>query len=250
MKISGKNKTVLAVVAHPDDVEFGCGATMAKLSSEGAKLIFVISTQGDRGSRGHEFEKENLITSRKEEQHNAAKILGASEVVFLDEPDGGLIADLTFKEKIVKLIRKYKPNMIFTHDPSWFYRAGDSSRSAYRSNPKTGASINHNDHRETGKAVLDAVYPLARDLSSFPGHKDEGLTPHTVEEVFLFNQQDANYFFDVSKFADKKVDSIKAHKSQIDNPEELEKRTKERMKNLGKKHKYKYAEGFVYLKFS
>ena len=238
-KTSGKGKTVMAVVAHPDDVEFGCGATMAKLSSEGARLIFVIATQGDRGSRAHEFGKDELISSRKNEQAAAARILGADEVIFLDEPDGGLIADLRFKEKVVKLIRKFKPEMIFTHDPSWFYR----------SDLKKGASINHNDHRETGKAVLDAVYPLARDLLSFPEHSKEGLTPHHVEEVFLFNQQDANIYFDVTKHFAKKIDSINAHKSQIDQPEEMAKRITKRMSEIGKKAKLKYAESFVYLKF-
>jgi LmbE family N-acetylglucosaminyl deacetylase len=239
-KISGKDKVVMAVVAHPDDVEFGCGATMARLSDEGAELIFVISTQGDRGSRAHNFGKEELVISRKKEQSDAAQILGAKEVIFLDEPDGGLMADLRFKEKVVKLVRKYKPNMIFTHDPSWFYRT----------DLKNGASINHNDHRETGKAVLDAVYPLARDLSSFPEHNEEGLTPHHVEEVFLFNQQEANYYFDVTKYVNKKIDSIKAHTSQIDQPEEMAKRIKKRLAEIGKKAKMKYAEGFVYLFFN
>src|SRR5689334_21388678 len=113
------SKTSLAIGAHPDDIEFGCGATMAKLHSEGAKLYFVVCTDGNRGSRQHQFEKSALVQNRKLEQKAAAEILGAEEVLFLDEEDGNLISDINFKEKIVRIVRKVKPDMIFTHDPSW-----------------------------------------------------------------------------------------------------------------------------------
>ena len=156
---SYKGKVVLAIGAHPDDIEFGCGGTMAKLAAEGARLYFAVATDGNRGSRQHEFEKSALVASRKQEQQVAAKLLGASEVIFLDEEDGNLMADLSFKEKVVRLVRRIKPDMIFTHDPQWYYRQNEDGT----------ASVNHNDHRACGVAVLDTVYPLARDLQSFTG---------------------------------------------------------------------------------
>src|SRR5690606_23917511 len=145
MSMSFKNKTILAIGAHPDDIEFGCGGTMAKLAAEGANLHFVVVTDGNRGSRQHEVEKQALIASRKQEQAAAAKVLGATEVIFLDEEDGNLIADISLKEKIVRVVRKIKPDAIFTHDPDWFYRINDDG----------ATTINHNDHRACGIAVID-----------------------------------------------------------------------------------------------
>lgn len=241
MKNIFKNKIVLAIGAHPDDIEFGCGATMAKLSSQGAKLYFVVCTDGNRGSRQTKIEKLELIKNRREEQLNAAKILGALEVFFLEEEDGNLIADINFKEKIVRMIRKLKPDMIFTHDPSWFYRINQTNGKAW---------VNHTDHRSCGEAVLDAVYPLARDLQSFPDHVQEGLDPHIVPEAYLFNFSDPKFFFDVTGFENQKINSILAHKSQIDNPNGLSKNMLDHLKKLGKKPKVKSAEGFTRLIFN
>lgn len=229
-------KVVLAIGAHPDDVEFGCGATMAKLASEGHILYFVIATQGNRGSRARTFAPQELIDSRKKEQLQAAKILGAKEVLFLDHEDGNLSADIDLKEEIVRLIRKLRPEIVFTHDPAWFYRFDEGF-----------SSVNHNDHRETGKAVSDAVYPLSRDLLSFPHHVDEGLTPHTVREVYLYGPDKPNHFEDVTEFVDLKLQSIFAHKSQIDKPDEVGKRVQDRLEKFGRQSKTKYAEAFVKL---
>jgi LmbE family N-acetylglucosaminyl deacetylase len=235
-----KDKVVLAIGAHPDDVEFGCGATMAYLHQQGATLYFAIATDGNRGSRQHAFEKSQLVESRKKEQLDAAKILGASEVLFLDEEDGNLVGDIQFKEKIVRLIRKLKPDMVFTHDPSWFYQIREDG----------SASVNHTDHRECGKAVLDAVYPLARDLQSFPDHIQEGMDAHIVPEVYLFNWDIPNFVFDVTTSIDAKIASIVAHKSQIDDPAAIEKRMRDRHANTGKIKGYQYGEGFTQLVFS
>lgn len=229
-------KVVLAIGAHPDDVEFGCGATMAKLAAEGHTLYFVVATQGNRGSRTRDFKVDELINSRKKEQLEATKVLGAKEVIFLDYEDGNLCSDINFKEKIVKLIRKLKPDMVFTHDPNWFYRSD-----------LDGDFVNHSDHRECGKAVLDAVYPLSRDLLSFPHHIDEGLTPHTVKELYLYFPEKPNHYFDVTNFIDKKLEAINLHKSQIDNPDEVNKRMKARSVLIGRQAKCKYAEAFVRL---
>ncbi len=239
MNTSYKDKVVLAIGAHPDDIEFGCGGTMAKLAADGATLYFAVATDGNRGSRQHEFEKSALVASRKQEQADAAKILGATEVIFLDEEDGNLLADLSFKEKVVRLVRRIKPDMIFTHDPNWYYRQNDDGT----------ASVNHNDHRACGVAVLDTVYPLARDLQSFPDHAVEGLMPHITPELYLWTFDQPGFAFDITNHFKTKIQSIGAHKSQIDDLETVTKRMKARHQQLGKLSDLEMAECFIRLVF-
>lgn len=232
-------KILLVVGAHPDDPEFGCGATVAKYIKQGAIAYYVISTDGNRGSRQHSIENKDLVKERRQEQQNAAKIIGIKETYFLDHEDGNLTADIKLKEEIAKIIRKIKPDIVFTHDPSWFY--------AFRAD---GAFINHNDHRKTGEATLDAVYPLARDRASFPEHLEQGLTPYTVKEVLLFNSgnpNDPNYFEDVEDTIDIKTQAFMEHKSQVDDPVKIKNWIEKISTDLGKKAGYKYAEGFTRL---
>lgn len=224
------------MAAHPDDPEFGCGATVAKYVREGAKAYYIVCTNGNRGSRHLTIDQEELVKARHDEQKNAADIIGVTETFFLDHEDGDLIADITLKEEIVRIVRKLKPDMIFTHDPSWIYKIREDR-----------ASINHNDHRQTGIATLDCVYPLARDLASFPEHSDQGLEPHKVEEVYLFNFDDPNFFVDIEQTLDTKIEAILAHKSQIDDPKQTRGWLTERATKLGEKSGNKLAEGFTKL---
>lgn len=229
-------KVILVIAAHPDDPEFGCGATVAKFVKEGAVAYYIVCTNGSRGSRHHEVESKKLVASRRKEQEEAAKIIGVKETFFLDNEDGNLIADLALKEQIVRIIRKLKPDLIFTHDPSWFYRVGEDS-----------ASINHNDHRQTGIATLDSVYPLSRDLASFPEHSLEGLTPHKVPEVCLFSFDNPNFYVDVTETIEIKIKAILAHKSQIDEPDQVSERIRKRSRELGERSGHQFAEGFTKL---
>jgi LmbE family N-acetylglucosaminyl deacetylase len=229
-------KVILVVAAHPDDPEFGCGATVAKYVKEGARAYYVICTNGCRGSRDHHFEQDKLVEDRVKEQKKAADIIGVTETFFLDHEDGDLVCDINLKEELVRIIRKLKPDMIFTHDPSWFYKVGEE-----------GTTINHNDHRQTGIATLDCVYPLARDLASFPRHSEEGLTPHKVEEIYLFNFDEPNFFVDVDEFFEIKFQAILAHKSQIDDPAKTRSWIERIATKFGEKSGHKYAEGFTRL---
>lgn len=241
MNKSYANKKVLAFGAHPDDIEFACGATMAMLADAGAEVHFVIITDGNRGSRQHSFEKKDLVASRQTEAENAASILGAKSFLFLEEEDGNLIADIAFKERIVRAIRTIKPDMVFGHDPSWYYSNLE----------KGGAAVNHTDHRAAGEAVIDAVYPLARDLQSFPDQILEGLDAHVVPELYLFSHGvEPNFAFDVTGFVETKIKSIHAHVSQIDDPEGLAKRMTDRAEEVGKRHGFKHGEAFTQLLFT
>lgn len=232
-----KDKTIMVIAAHPDDPEFAFGGTVSKWIKEGAKAIYVICTKGNRGSSDTKISPAKLTSIRQQEQQAAAKIIGADQVIFLDYNDGELVADLSLKEKLVRLIRKFKPDIVFSHDPSYFYF-------------KKRGFINHTDHRACGEAVLDAAYPLARDLLSFPHHSEEGLTPHKVTEIYLANFEDPDFFVDVSQTVKTKIQAIMAHKSQVAHRQDLDKNIRRWLAENGKVHGYKFAESFRHLKLT
>ncbi len=235
-KLDFKNKVVLVVGAHPDDNDFGAGATVAKAASQGAEIIYLIATTGQRGSSDASMTPELLSKMRKKEQEDAAGALGVREVHFLEYVDGELVPDIKLKEHVVIFIRRYKPDMVFTMDPSFFYF-------------KSYGFVNHSDHRAIGEATLDACYPLARDLLSFPEHGQAGLKPHKVKELLLhsFVPGNANFYIDVTNSFQTKIRALSLHQSQVSDPPSLEQRMRERAEAAGKLAGCKYAEAFVRL---
>lgn len=235
--INFKGKTILAVGAHPDDNDFGFGATVAKAAKAGAKVIYLLATNGQRGSSNKRLNPETLSKIRIREQKEAAKVLGVKIVHFMGYNDGELDPNIQLKEEIVRFIRQYEPDMVFTSDPSRFYF-------------KEYGFINHADHRAIGEATLDAVYPLARDLLSFPEHRKIGLKPHKVKELFMpsFLPEDANYFIDVTNTFETKIKALSCHKSQIKSVKALRERMGSRAAIIGKKAGFKFAEAFIRLK--
>jgi LmbE family N-acetylglucosaminyl deacetylase len=234
--IDFKGRMILVVGAHPDDNDFGAGATVAFAAKEGAEIIYLIATTGQRGSSDESMTPERLSAIRKKEQETAAKVLGVREVRFLDYMDGELIPDIRLKEKIVVTIRRCRPDIVFTMDPSFFYF-------------KESGYVNHSDHRAIGEATLDACYPLARDLLSFPGHVQEGLKPHKVKELLLhsFVPENANFYMDVTATYATKMEALSRHKSQVPDIGSLEGRMRERAAAAGRLAGCKYAEAFVRL---
>jgi LmbE family N-acetylglucosaminyl deacetylase len=235
-EIDFQGKIVLVVGAHPDDNDFGAGATLAKAARRGAKVIYLIATTGQRGSSDEAMTPERLSGTRRKEQEEAAKALGVREVHFLDYVDGEVIPDLRLKEQVVISIRRHRPEIVFTMDPSFFYF-------------KNFGFVNHSDHRAIGEATLDACYPLARDLLSFPQHVKAGLQPHKVKELLLhsFAPENANFYVDVTDTFDTKIKALSLHHSQVSNIQQLEKRMRDRAEAAGKLAGCKYAEAFVRL---
>ena len=231
-----RGQTILVVGAHPDDNDFGSGATVAKAAADGAKVIYLIATTGQRGSSDEAMTPRKLSNLRKREQKEAAKILGVQEVIFLNYVDGELTPDLGLKEQVVIHIRRYRPDVVITMDPSFFYF-------------KESGFVNHSDHRAIGEATLDACYPLARDLLSFPQHAKQGLKPHKVREILLhsFVPDDANFYVDVTDTFDQKMKALARHKSQVGDIEDLEPWMREHARDAGKLAAYKLAEAFVRL---
>lgn len=204
---------VMVVTAHPDDAEFGCGGTIATWAAEGREIIYVICTNGDKGSSDLTMTSERLAVIREEEQRCAAAMLGVKEVIFLGYPDGSLEDSPGFRDKIVRLVRLHRPNIVITMEPN-------------------RKSIQHRDHRITGTVALDAVFPYARDHLSYPEHLAEGLMPHKVEEVLLTGSESPDFWVDITDNFSKKITALRCHVSQVGSTSEKD--LEERMRNWAK----------------
>lgn len=222
--------TILGIAAHPDDLDFSASGSFAKWVKSGALCYYLICTDGCKGSDDPKMTEAKLVKLRKQEQKKAAKILRLKDVFFLNHKDTQLVADLKLKKEIVRFIRKLKPDIVVTLDPTFVYS-------------KEVGSINHTDHRACGLAAVDAVFPLARDRLTFKELAEEGLSSHTVKTLYLTKFDDPTDVIDISDTFDLKIQALKAHKTQIS--QKLLERITQRAKALGKKHGYKYAEGFV-----
>jgi len=208
--------TAMVIVAHPDDAEFMCGGSVAKWCAQGWTVYYVLATSGDKGTHDPAFTPQELAATREEEQREAARVLGVKEVFFLGYPDGFLEPTHELREQLVRLFRVYKPDVVLTWD-------------GFR------PSFNHNDHRNIGIAVRDALFPAVRDRLYFPEHAEEGLDEVRVNEILLVGSPDPNYFVDVSGFIEKKADAILAHSSQVQSHdrEELIKQMRSRGRRPG-----------------
>lgn len=226
-----KNKVVLGVAAHPDDLDFGASGTIAKWIKQGAICYYLICTNGCKGSSDPAMTGKKLIKIRRREQLNAGKILGLKDVFFLKHNDTELVADLALKKEITYYIRKLKPEIVISLDPTFVY--------------SSLGFINHTDHRATGQAAMDAVFPLARDRLIFPQHEKQGLLPHRVKTLYLVSFEKPTEIIDISDTIDLKLKALETHKSQIG--KEVIVRIKERAGQLGKKQGYQFAEGFIKL---
>lgn len=222
-------KRVLAVFAHPDDMDFSSAGTMAKWAAAGAEIIYLVCTDGSKGSEDPRQTPRRLAAMRQKEQRAAARILGVRDAIFLGHPDGELVADLTLKEEIVRIIRQKQPDVVVTLDPAFLY-------SVQR------GFINHSDHRAAGTATMDAVFPLSRDRLNFPRHEKQGLKPHKTPVLLLVSFDEPTHLEDISRTIDKKLAALAAHRSQV-GPDAIA-RMRTRGATLGKKGRMRYAEGF------
>jgi LmbE family N-acetylglucosaminyl deacetylase len=226
-------KIVLGVAAHPDDLDFAASGSIAAWTAQGAKAYYLILTNGNKGSADLSAAPEALTALRREEQREAARVLGVSDVFFCDYDDGCLTVSMDVKRDIARVIRQVRPDTVITMDPGMLYDAD-------------AGFINHPDHRAAGQAALDAIYPLARDHLSFPElYNDEGLQPHNVETVLLTNFMKQNFYVTISDSIDKKMAALAAHASQMSDIAGTQKRMREMAELTGGKAGVQYAEGFL-----
>jgi LmbE family N-acetylglucosaminyl deacetylase len=194
-------KSVMAVYAHPDDIEFGCAGTMARWAKEGAKIVYVLCTSGDAGIAEPRMTRPQATEIREAEARNAAQIAGVSEVVFLHEPDGLLEPSLALRKKLVREIRRWQPEVLLCGDPTVLW-----GRENY---------INHPDHRAAGIAALDAAFPAAGQPNVFEELEEEGLKPHKVRKVYISGWSQTETYISIDDTIETKINALRAHKSQM-----------------------------------
>lgn len=216
---------VMVVVAHPDDAEFSSAGTIARFTEAGYEVVIVQVTSGDKGTARRDISSADLAALREKEESEAASRLGVKTVEFLRCGDGELVPDLTLREKIVRQIRKYRPDIVISHDPFRPYAL-------------------HPDHRAVGTATVDSVYPTARDPLYFPEHLEAGLEPHKVAELWLYGSESPDKFIDISQTLHRKVHALKAHESQVGTAETLEERMRDRAQEVGRQGGLELAEAF------
>jgi len=218
---------VLVVTPHPDDAEYGVAGTVARWTNEGRTVVYVVCTNGDKGTNDRKVKSESLIKIREKEQIAAANLLGVKEVIFLGYPDQGLEETPRFRKDIVKQIRRFRPETVVTADPYRRY-------------------IWHRDHRITGRVTLDAVFPYARDHLSYPDLLEEGLEPHKVKEVLLWASENINHRLDITDTFPLKLNALREHKSQVGHipRQELEGYLRGRAIQLSEGESFQLAEGF------
>jgi len=223
----GEKADVLVIAAHPDDAEFGAAGTVARWVKEKRRVVYIICTNGDKGTSDRSLNPKELAEIREKEQRAAASVLGVREVVFLRYPDQGLEDTADFRKQIVRQIRTYRPKTIVTSDPYRRY-------------------IGHRDHRVTGQVVIDAVYPFARDHLAYPDLIDDHLAPHKVEEILFWGSEDINFHSDITDTFSLKMEALFCHKSQMAgrNRQQMETVMKERYRVMAEQQAFELAEVF------
>ena len=184
----------LAIGAHPDDVEFGCGGTLAKWAAAGCRIHHLVCTDGSKGSWDPEQDRRELVAIRQDEQRQASRELGGEgRVSFLGYVDGELESSMAARERVAYEIRRVRPDVVLSHDPWRRYRL-------------------HPDHRHAGFLATDGIV-AARDPHFFPDHD----RPHHRPSRLLLWEADApDHLEDVSGFEEVKLRALLAHRSQFE----------------------------------
>ncbi len=218
----------MVILAHPDDPEFFCGGTVGRWAQEGWEVVYVLATHGERGSDDPQTDPQELARRREAEQRAAAAELGVREIVFLDHPDGSVVASLELRRDLARQIRRWRPAVVITCAPE--------RHPAYY--------LSHPDHRAVGEAALDAVFPDARNPLQFPELLAEGLQPHRVREVYIAGAADPDTEVDISATFEQKLAALRHHRSQIGDFEALEARLRERYRVEDDGGAVRYVERF------
>ncbi|HZA21318.1 MAG TPA: PIG-L deacetylase family protein [Dehalococcoidia bacterium] len=219
----------MVVVAHPDDAEWGCSGTVARWCAQGWEVVYVLCTDGSKGSDDPEITSEELVKIRQQEQLDAGQVLGLHKVVFLGYEDSLLQPILELRRDIAREIRRYRPDVLVCMGPTRHLTGN--------------GYIGHPDHFASGEAALSAVFPTARDRLTFPELLQEGLEPHKVREVWIMEHDDADQYVDVTDYIEMSIAALKEHKSQV-TAEEADKYMRQWRSHVGEKVGFKYAEGF------
>ena len=201
----GQNYTpesAMAIFAHPDDIEFSCAGTLARWARAGARISHVLCTSGEVGISNPGMSKPRATEIREAEQRRASSITGAAEVIFLRLPDGMLESTLDVRRRLVREIRRFRPEVVVAGDPTIVWAGEDY--------------INHPDHRAAAAAALDATFPAAGQPNLFEELADEGLTAHKPRKVFVNTWDGGDTFVNIEETIDLKIAALRAHTSQME----------------------------------
>jgi LmbE family N-acetylglucosaminyl deacetylase len=221
----------LAVYAHPDDPEVSCGGTLATWAAGGCEVHLIVANRGEKGSHDAGVDPEALAGQRAAEVHRAAEVLGLAGVELLDHPDGELDNTLELRERLVRTIRRTRPEAVVTADPTAVF-FGESY-------------VNHRDHRQLGWAVVDSIVPAASPLY-FP---DTG-EAHQVRMVLLSGTLEPDAWVDIGDALEVKVAAVACHESRLGgDPGLIGRLLQERAEEEGRRVRIAHAEGFRRLRF-
>ncbi len=228
----------LVIVAHPDDIDYGSAGAVAVMTSHGIDVSYCLVTSGDAGGDNDGLSRDERTSMREKEQTSAAHAVGVERLHFLRQPDGRIVADLDLREKLTRVIRKEKPDLIITQSPERRYDRIFAS---------------HPDHLAVGEATLSAVYPDAQNPHAFPHLLDEGHSAHNVKAVWIAADKEPDTFIDITDVMDKKFEALFHHVSQIDDRDWTTGVVKEwcsSMAELGGLGADRYAEAYRFVQIA
>lgn len=218
---------ILAISAHPDDIEFTSGGSLARWIGEGWTASLVTCTDGGKGSQDPGVIPTELAAIRQAEQQAAARVVGFTEVIFLGYPDGELTRASDLVEKLALHLRHQRPDRLVSWDPWKPYQL-------------------HPDHRVAGLAVLDAVL-AAGNPHYFPDQLVAGLYPHQVPEVYLYGAVEPDIWVDITATFARKMAALEAHRSQVGHLRRLAEQMSHCNHQYGEHSGVTYAEAFKVL---
>ena len=207
---TNEDLTILVVEAHPDDATFFAGGTIAKLAKMGHKIVNLCTTYGEKGTLDPTVTREEMIEREKAEAQQAAKVLGVAEVHYLGIPDGEVIAGLELRKRYTEILRRVRPDLVFSFDPHDPYDP-------------------HADHRAVGRSIYEASYTSHFHLY-YPEQITKGLDPHIVTKYYGWNSPKPNIFVDISDTLETKIQALFQYESQL---QMLLQETKQRIAKAG-----------------
>lgn len=223
-------ESVMAIFAHPDDIEFGCAGTIAKWVKGGARAAYILVTSGDVGIATLGMTKEEAAKIREKETIAAAHVAGVEDVVFFREPDCMVENTMDLRRRIVREIRRFRPEVVIAGDPTMVFTP-------------TGR-INHPDHRAVAGAAVDAIFPSSGQPNLFQEMEEEGLYAHKVRKVYIQAYGTGDELVDISDTLEQKIEALLKHESQVSQIPEIKERMTERAAERAKESLFQYAESF------
>jgi LmbE family N-acetylglucosaminyl deacetylase len=217
----------LAIYAHPDDPDVSCGGTLAAWAKAGCEVGVVLCTDGGKGTMDPDMDSGALVQLRVAEATEAAAMIGVGDQQFLNNHDGELVDDAAFREVLVGLVRRFRPDVVLCPDPTAIFFGQEY--------------FNHRDHRVTGLAVLDAIAPAA----SLPHYFPAAGPAHQVSTILMSGTLEPDVWVDISSTVDVKGEAVGCHRSQFrDGVEWASTAVRLAAEDAGKQAGVDFAEGF------